>query len=319
MIKFIALILASACALAAGADPAARMKLKLGGGVNVQVFSAGKVIEAVDELVSGGWCSGHIDQNDQQVNEDHDWLPPYSGSYYRVIRAGALCDPATSPSGPITNDQCQSETGTQCLPIGNGLKCCVIPKGGACKSGAEYCQPPNKCVNGKCGAIPPAPAPPAPKPQPMPTQRRIPTYIPAGGICIVGGTPCITKYSCVNGKCAIIPKVIPAGGICVVGGTPCITGYSCVGGKCIIPNVIPTYIPPGGICVVGGTPCITGYSCVGGRCIIPKVVPSYIPAGGICILGGTPCITGYSCVNGICIIWQSVPMPTCGVSLIIFY
>jgi hypothetical protein len=296
IIKFIALI-ASACALAAGADPAAHMNLKLrgsggeeGGGVNVQVSSDGKaVIEAVDELVSGGWCSGHIDKNDQHelpmssVNEDHDWLPPYSGSYYRVIRAGALCDPANSPSGPITNDQCQSGTGTQCLPIGNGLKCCVIPKGGACKSGAEYCQPPNKCVNGECGTIP-APAPPAPKPQPMPTQRRNPTYIPAGGICNVGGTPCITGYSCVGGKCAIIPKVIPAGGICIV----------------------------------GGTPCITGYSCVGGRCAIPYVIPSYIPAGGICIVGGTPCITGYSCVNGICIIWQSEPMPTCGVSLIIF-
>jgi hypothetical protein len=115
MIKFIALILASACALAAGADPAARMNLKLrgsggeeGGEGGVQVV--GKVIEAL----SGGWCSGHINQNDQHeltmssFNEDHDWLLPYSGNYYRVIRAGALCDPVNSPSGPITNDQCQS-------------------------------------------------------------------------------------------------------------------------------------------------------------------------------------------------------------------
>ena len=216
MVKFIVMILASACALAAGADTA-RVSLKLRGGseeeggegeggVNVQV-SVGKVIEDDRELLSGGWCSGHIDQNDQHeltlpFNEDHDWLP-YSGKYYRVIRAGALCDPSDSPSGPITNDQCQSGTGTQCLPIGNGLKCCVIPQGGACKSGADYCQPPKKCVNGKCAI----PAPPPPAPKPMPTQRRIPTYIPAGGTCIVGGAPCITGYSCVNAICIIRQSV----------------------------------------------------------------------------------------------------------------
>ena len=124
MVKFIAMILASACALAAGADTSVSLKLRggsgeEGGGVNVQV-SVGKVIEKDRELLSGGWCSGHIDQNDQHeltssFNEDHDWLP-YSGNYYRVIRAGALCDPSDSPSGPITNDQCQSGTGTQCLP-----------------------------------------------------------------------------------------------------------------------------------------------------------------------------------------------------------
>ena len=123
----------------------------------------------------------------------------------------------------------------------------ALPQDGACKSGADYCQPPNKCVNGECAI----PAPPPPAPKPMPTQRRIPTYIPAGGTCIVGGTPCITGYSCVEGKCAI-----------------------------------------------------------------PYVIPTYIPAGGTCIVGGTPCITGYSCVNAICVIGQSVPMPTCGVSLI---
>ena len=249
MIKFIAMILASACALAAGADTA-RVSLKLRGrgeeggggegGVNVQV-SVGKVNEDYDELLSGGWCSGHIDQNDQHeltlpFNEDHNL--PYPGNYYRVIRAGALCDPSDSPSGPITNDQCQSGTGTQCLPIGNDLKCCVIPQDGACKSGADYCQPPNKCVNGECAI----PAPPPPAPKPMPTQRRIPTYIPAGGTCIVGGTPCITGYSCVDGKCAIpyvIPTYIPAGGTCIVGGTPCITGYSCVDAICIIRQGVP--------------------------------------------------------------------------------
>ena len=37
----------------------------------------------------------------------------------------------------------------------------------------------------------------------LPTQSPILTYIPAGGPCVVGETPCISGYSCVNGKCAI--------------------------------------------------------------------------------------------------------------------
>ena len=93
----------------------------------------------------------------------------------------------------------------------------------------------------------------------------------AGSKCTAGGTPCLSGYSCISGKCTANP--LASGATCTTSGTPCVTGYSCVSGKCTA-----NPLAAGSSCTTGGTPCADGSSCQSGTCKPITTAPTTVPA-----------------------------------------